>query len=517
MNSSNPAQSTPVDSGSSAAAPPELPVDLHPTFAEQFAHLAESRGDVTALIDATGELTFAELEARTNQVARLFEEHGVGQGDFVLISTAVGSVTMVSAIAAWKLGAVPMPVSDRLVQAELDAITALGRPALAVDTTDRRIDGPRLTSLDDASELSADPLPPAVAPQLKVPTSGGSTGRPKLIVSGAAAEPETIALLGHVMGVPQNGVCLVTAAVYHNASFSDALAALTLGNTTVLMERFDPELTLQMIEKHRAAWVYAVPTMMQRIWKLPDAVKSAYDLSSVETFFHVAAPCPQWLKRAWIDWLGPEVIYELYGPTEGQAATTITGTEWLEHPGSVGRAIVGEVSVRDDDGRVLPPGEIGVVWLRRGTGEPPAYRYLGAESEAIDEGWETVGDVGRLDEEGYLYLTDRRSDMLLVGGVNVYPAEIEAAVDRHPEVLASCCVGLSEFELGTVPALVIETADGRVPEDFDAFLSEQLSRVKRPRRVVATTRHLRDSVGKIRKREIKSEFLEDERNPSSRP
>lgn len=500
--------STQAQQSTAATDVPLLDVDVRATFQEQFEALAASRGEVTALIDATGTSTFAQLEARTNQLARRFQERGAEVGDFVLISSRIGSLIMHAAIAAWKIGAVPMPVSDKLVQSELDAIVEVGSPALAVDTTDRALSVPRITDLSAADELSADPLPAVVSPQLKSPTSGGSTGRPKLIVSGAVGDPAAIAQLGRVMGVPENGVCLITAALYHNASFSDALAALTLGNTTVLMERFDPETTLVMIEKHRATWVYAVPAMMQRIWKLPDDVKFGYDLSSVETFFHVAAPCPQWLKRAWIDWLGADVIYELYGPTEGQAATALTGAEWLEHPGSVGTPKVGEVSIRDDDGNPVPVGETGEVWLRRGVGEPPSYHYLGAEAESAEDQWETVGDIGRVDEDGYLYLTDRRSDMLLVGGVNVYPAEVEAVSDMHPAVLASCCVGIPDEDLGSVPALIIETADGEVPEDFDGFLTEHLAKVKRPRHIVGTTRQLRDAAGKIRKREIKREFLE---------
>jgi len=497
------------DAPADAAGAAPLDVDVRATFQEQFAKLAASRGEVTALIDAMGSVTFAELEARTNRLARLFRERGAGHGDFILMSSPVGSLMMHAAIAAWKIGAVPMPVSDRLVQGELDALVELGRPALAVDTTERSLAVARITDVAEADAQSAEPLPPVVAPQLKSPTSGGSTGRPKLIVSGAVGDPAAIAQLGRVMGVPERGVCLVTAALHHNASFSNALAALTLGSTTVLMERFDPELTLEMIETHRATWVYAVPAMMQRIWKLPDDVKFGYDLTSVETFFHVAAPCPQWLKRAWIDWLGADVVYELYGPTEGQAATALRGTEWLEHPGSVGTPKVGEVSIRDEDGASLPVGETGEVWLRRGADEPPSYFYLGAEAETADDAWETVGDIGRLDEDGYLYLTDRRADMLLVGGVNVYPAEVEAVSDMHPAVLASCCAGVPHDDLGTVPALVIETADGGVPDDFEAFLTEHLSTVRRPRRIVGTTRALRDAAGKIRKREIRDEFLPD--------
>ena len=477
------------------------------TFNEQFARLADTHGTIHAIVDSSGAITFAELETRTNQLARLFQEHDVDHGDYVLISTALPSLLLESAIAAWKVGAVPMPVSDRMVQAELDAIIELGRPRVAVDTTSRTVSVPRIDGLDQLHDYSSEALPPVVPPHLKAPTSGGSTGMPKLIISGAPGDPASIIQLGQAMGVPTNGTCLITAALSHNAPFSDALAALALGNTTVLMERFDAEVTLQMIEKHRATWVYSVPTMMQRIWRLPDEIKCKYDLSSVETFFHVAAPCPPWLKREWINWLGADTIYELYGPTEGQAATTITGREWLDHPGSVGRAAIGEVTVRDENGRVLPPGQTGEVWLRRGADEPPSYYYIGADSEAQDEGWETVGDIGWMDDEGYLYLTDRRSDMLLVGGVNVYPAEIEAVADMHPAVLSSCVVGLDDPELGKVPAMVIETDQGDVPDDFDDFLSSQLSGAKLPRQVVATTQRLRDHAGKTRKRDIKAQFF----------
>ena len=487
---------------------PGVSYPVFPTFHEQFAHLATIRGAVDAIVDSGGAITFAQLESRTNQLARLFQEYDVKSGDYVLISTASPSLLLQSAIAAWKVGAVPMPVSDRMVQAELDAIIRLGNPRIVVDTTSRTVSVPRIASFDRLHEYSSDALPSVVPPHLKVPTSGGSTGLPKLILSGAPGEPASIIQLGQTMGVPTDGICLITAALYHNAPFSDALAALALGNTTVVMERFDPEATLEMIEKHRATWVYFVPTMMQRIWRLPEEVKYKYDLSSVETFFHVAAPCPPWLKREWINWVGAETIYELYGPTEGQAATAITGTEWLDHPGSVGRAVVGEVTVRDEDGKEVAPGVTGEVWLRRGADEPPAYHYVGAESESFDEGWETVGDIGWMDDEGYLYLTDRRSDMLLVGGVNVYPAEIEAVSDMHPTVLSSCVVGLDDPELGKVPAMVIETGDGAIPADFHDFLSAQLSGAKLPRQVVATTQRLRDHAGKMRKRDIKADFFE---------
>ena len=176
--------------------------------------------------------------------------------------------------------------------------------------------------------------------------------------------------------------------------------------------------------------MYAVPTMMQRIWKLPEDERTRYDLSSLDVVFHLAAPCPDWLKRAWIEWLGPEKVWELYAGTEAQAVTVIKGDEWLEHPGSVGRPIVGEMKILDPDGNELPPGEQGEVFMRPPEGVT-TYRYIGAEAKSLD-GWESLGDMGWMDEDGYLYLGDRTADMILSGGANIYPAEIEAALDAHP-------------------------------------------------------------------------------------
>ncbi|WP_051297857.1 AMP-binding protein [Brevibacterium album] len=487
-----------------AAAPTGFP--LAETFSEQFAFLAGHCGERAAVIASDGTLTFAELDARTTRAARLFEQRGVAHGDFVLISTPHCALMVEASIAALKLGAIPMPVSDRLTQAELDGLIALASPVLAVDTTAREVSTPRLRSLDEADSLPADALPAVVGPSLKAPTSGGSTGTPKIIVSTAPGAPEGYCLLGAAMRVPAEGVCLVTAALYHNASFSNALAALVQGSTAVLMDRFDAEEALRLIEARRATWIYMVPTMMLRVWKLPPEVRTGFDLSSLETVLHLAAPCPAWLKREWIDWLGPDVVYEVFGTTEGQAATAISGRDWLERPGSVGRVISGELVIRDETGAEAAPGTVGEVWVRRGAEEPVPYRYLGAEAEVDAAGWETVGDMGWKDEDGFVFLSDRRSDMILVGGVNVYPAEVEAAAEAHPQVLSAGCVGLDDEELGKRPALVVQTASGEVPPDLEDRLAEALARVKRPVRVLAATEPLRDAAGKVRRRALLARF-----------
>ena len=223
--------------------------------------------------------------------------------------------------------------------------------------------------------------------------------------------------------------------------------ALLAGCHVVLLERFDAEATLAAIAEHRADVVYLVPTMMKRIWRLPEETRLAYDLSSLRMVWHLAEPCPMWLKEAWIEWLGAERIWELYAGTEGQAVTVITGDEWLEHRGSVGRAVIGEFMIADLDGNPLPPGEKGEVWLRNTSGKP-TYRYIGAEPRTLDGGWESLGDMGWCDEDGYLYLADRMQDMILSGGANIYPAEVEAALLEHPAVRSVAVIGLPDEDRG---------------------------------------------------------------------
>lgn len=478
------------------------------TFNQQFRWLAEEKGEHPAIIDDQLGISFRAFERQTNQLARQFQAEGAGQGDFILISSATPSNILLATAAAWKIGAVPMPISERLVQRELDSLVALAKPALAFDDTERSLGVKRITAADAGAGQAADPLPDVVAPYLKAPTSGGSTGTPKIIVAGAAGQPGEIVALGSLMRVPANGVCLITAALYHNASFSSAMAALASGSTAVLMGRFDAERVLQLIARHRVNWVYTVPTMMLRIWKLPEELRTRHDLSSLETLLHLAAPCPVWLKHSYIEWLGADTVYEIFGPTEVQAATAITGPEWLAHEGSVGKVVVGEISIRNDAGQELPAGETGLLWIRRSPGEPPSYHYIGAEAEVFDDGWETVGDIGYKDAEGYIYLTDRRSDMILVGGVNVYPAEIEAVADQHPDVLSCCCVGVESAEDGgKTPALVIQTPSGQVPDDFSAYLAAQLSRNKMPDPIRATAEPLRDAAGKVRRHEVIARYF----------
>ncbi|HKZ05697.1 MAG TPA: AMP-binding protein [Methylomirabilota bacterium] len=454
-------------------------------------------------------LTRAELEARSNRLARAFAARGVTRDSFVTIGLPNGPAFYEAMVATWKLGATPQPISSRLPAAERRAIIELANPSLVVGVDPGEATG-RATvpaGFEPDPGLSAEPLPPAVAASFKAPTSGGSTGRPKLIVATQAATWEAICGFAALLRIPADGVHLVTGPLYHNGPFVTSLLALLNGNHLVVMPRFDPAHALELVERHRVDWMYAVPTMLHRIWRLPEAERTSHDLSSLKVVMHMAAPCPVWLKDAWIGWLGAERVLELYGGTEAQSFTVISGEEWLTHRGSVGRPVLGEMRVLDRDGRALPPGEVGEIWMRRGPDAPPPYRYVGATPKARDDGWESLGDMGRIDAEGYVYLSDRDTDMILVGGANVYPAEIEAALDEHPAVASSCVIGLPDDEYGNAVHAIVQAQGGLDGHALEGFLAERLAKYKRPRTYEFVTTPLRGDDGKVRRTALRAERL----------
>jgi bile acid-coenzyme A ligase len=411
--------------------------------------------------------------------------------------------------ATWKLGAIPQPVSARLPAPELAAIVELAEPkvVIGVDAATVALDGVDCLPIGYRPPQGIDdgPLPDAVSPAWKAPTSGGSTGRPKLIVSGdpALIDPDQ----NPAFFMRRDGCTVVPGPLYHNGPALWSCQALLAGLHVVLLPRFDAEATLAAIETHRAELVYLVPTMMKRIVRLPDDVRLGYDLSSVIAVWHLAEPCPPWLKQAWIDWLGAERIFELYAGTEGQAVTVITGPEWLAHRGSVGRPISGEIMIADTDGNPLPAGQQGEVWMRSGR-EQPTYRYVGAEARRLDGGWESLGDVGWFDADGYLYLGDRMQDMILVGGANVYPAEVEAALQEHPEVRSCAVIGLPDEDKGNRVHAIVEADSASLSEaDLLAHLGARLARYKLPRTIEFVDQALRDDAGKVRRSALRSARL----------
>ncbi|WP_051516017.1 AMP-binding protein [Candidatus Blastococcus massiliensis] len=477
--------------------PPPVPIGV------RIGELAREHGDATAVVCEGTTRTWAELDSRTNRLARALLARGVVLGDLVTIGLP-NSVEFVEAcIACWKAGAVPQPVSAAMPPLELQGVVELAAPPLVVARGELPLDRP----IADVDELLAEadddaPLPPVVSPAYKAPTSGGSTGRPKLIVSGQTGVVEPFGAL--VWRHRPGGVMVMPGPMYHNGPFTSAMAGLLNGSALVLMPRFDAEEVLRLVERHRATWLYLVPAMMSRIWRLPDDVRARYDVASLETVYHLAAPCPAWLKEVWIDWVGPEVLMELYAGTEAQAGTIISGAEWLEHRGSVGKVAYGEMTILGPDGEQVPPGTVGEVYLRRAPGQGPSYRYIGAEARTRGN-WESLGDVGWMDEDGYLYLADRRTDMILVGGSNVYPAEVEAALDEHPQVASSAVIGLPDDDLGQVVHAIVQPAPGLDAIDLDDLrrhLAERLVRYKQPRTFELVGEPLRDDAGKVRRSQL---------------
>lgn len=483
------------------------------SFPRRLADLATADPDRPAVTCGSERRTRAELESAANRLARDLAARGVGIGDFVTVAVPNSVQWFETYVACWKLGAVPQPVSAKLPGPELAALVELAAPAVVVGVDP---DGDLAATLPGApvclpigyrpdDSIDDGPLPDAVSPAWKAPTSGGSTGRPKLIVSGdpALVDPE----LPPPLEIGRDGCLVVPGPLYHNGPAVWACQALLAGSHTVVLERFDPEATLAAIATHRADVVYLVPTMMKRIWRLPEEVRSAYDLSSLRVVWHLAEPCPPWLKQEWIDWLGPERIFELYGGTEAQATTIINGVEWLEHRGSVGRPVTGEIEIRDEHGDPLPARSQGEVWMRPTRAEP-TYRYVGAEPKRSADGWESLGDLGWLDEDGYLYLGDRLQDMILSGGANIYPAEVESAIQEHPRVRSCAVIGLPDEDRGNVVHAIVEADDGPDPLDAAtllAFVGERLARYKVPRSVEFVGHALRDEAGKVRRAALRDE------------
>ena len=472
------------------------------------AHESRTQPHATAVQCAGARLSWDELHRRTNRIARALSVRGLQQGDFLTIALPNGIGFVEACYAAWKLGAIPQPVSFRLPRAELDAIVELADSPFVIANTDTQAARTCVT-IDALLDGEADErdLEDRVSPAWKAPTSGGSTGRPKLIVSGqpAIAAPA----MAEFWRIARSDTVLIPGPLYHNGPFICAFAALQVGAPVVIMPKFDAEETLRAIAGHRASWVYLVPTMMSRISRLPPDVRARHDVSSLKTVWHLAAPCPPWLKEEWIDWLGADAIMELYGGTEGQARTVITGREWLAHRGSVGRVHEsGEMKAFDAQGRVLPPGEIGEIYMRRASGVPETYRYLGAEARTLPGGWESLGDIGWFDEDGYLYLADRRTDMILVGGANVYPAEVEAALEEHPRVQSCAVIGLPDDDLGNRIHAIVQPGGAVTEEELSAHLSERLVSYKRPRSFEMIDEPLRDEAGKVRRAALRAERLE---------
>ncbi|GAA1942231.1 AMP-binding protein [Nocardioides hwasunensis] len=500
-----------------------------------FWRLAAADPDAPAVVAADGSRTTrGELLAQANSLARLLRGLGLERGDRVVGVVSNEPATLALVLACQQAGAYYVPVNTSLTREETAYIVTDSAPvavitsvphaemvAGALDTIDhppeRRLALGDAPGFRDALALAADlddgPIEDR-SPGSYLGYTSGTTGRPKGVLRRLAeGDPDDVFAAGARWQLGMfdiepldDGVHLVTSPLSHTAVSGLAVTSLHYGHAVVLMDRFDAEGVLRTVQDERVTTTHMVPTQLHRLLRLPEEVRGAYDVSSMRNLVHGAGPCPEAVKRAVIDWFGP-VVLEYYGATEA-AGTRITSREWLERPGSVGRPQPGaEVRILDADGEQVPPGTSGTVYLRMGA---HAFEYRGdaAKTDAGRRGdFVTVGDLGRLDEDGYLFLLGRTSEVIVTGGVNVYPAEVEAAILEHPEVQDVGVIGVADPEWGDCVTAVVQVADdSRLARDpvaagteLDDFLRTRLARFKVPRSWCFVPVLPRGANGKLRK------------------
>lgn len=468
------------------------------SFSRIITGLAEACPEQVVVIgeDERVSLTAVELDTRSNQLARDYRARGVGRDDLVTVALPNCVEIVVACAAIWKAGATPCPVSPTLPAAERAALDHLARPALAIGTRPADPSIPWLPA-GFVSQNDAGPLPDAWATCWKAPTSSGSTGRPKIVktTAPALADPnQPVAAF-----LPVHAVQLVTAPLWHSAAFTYAFRGLLSGHRLVLVDGFDEHRLVDLVERHCVTWTLLSPNHIHRLLR----TARRPNLPSLKSVLHMGAACSPQDKRDLIGWLGAERVVEVYAGSESNGLTMITGTEWLDHPGSVGKPISGtQIRILSSDGRPVEVGQIGQVWMRRG--EQPAYRYLGAESKRTHDGWDTLGDLGFLDGDGYLTIVDRTADIIEYAGSTVYPSRVEHALEAHPRVRSAVAYALPD---GRGVAAVVEV-DAH-PERFLAgeltaralarFARARLADTEVPVRITLTRNVLRNPAGKVRR------------------
>jgi bile acid-coenzyme A ligase len=467
--------------------------------------LALERPQQVALIleraDGSDEiLTRLQLEQWANRLAHRLAGLSVGPKSFVAINLPNCVEHVVATLAAYKLGACPMPVSHRMPPAERDQLIALASPA-AIISDAPELQGISRGEMGDLERFPRTPPPDAIPQPFKAIASGGSTGKPKLIVSpGAFHYAPDEHPFAAMLKIVDGDRLFSPGPLYHNQAFLFTQVAMFIGGSVILNEKFDAEKTLAAIERHRPTVLNVVPTMMLRMYRA--ASFQSRDLGCLRMLWHLAAPCADWLKRAWIERIGAEKVQELWASTEITGITVIDGEEWLRRPGSVGRGFNTEIQILDAQRRQLPPLEIGEIFTRA-WGGPPQYQYLGsAPLETLDSNFATVGDLGYVDEDGYLYLADRRVDLIISGGANVIPAEVEAILTQHPGVRDAAVIGLKDEDLGRRVHALIEPATAQTPpsaEELDSHMRKHLASYKVPRSYEVVDALPRDEAGKIRR------------------
>lgn len=492
------------------------------------------RGKPAVILHPSGTVvTFGELESRANRLAQLFRSCGLRTGDTVAVLMENGEHFHAVAWAALRSGLYFTPINTHLTAAEAAYIIEdSGAKAIVSSAAMREVCAglaehltsglPPVALLADGElhgwksypacveRLSDTPIDDEAEGNL-LPYSSGTTGRPKGIrreLTGLSPieAPNQLTPLFTAMGITGESIYLSPAPLYHTAPAAWSMSVQALGATTIVMETFDAESALQCIDQYGVTHGQFVPTMFVRMLKLPEAVRKRYRLSSLDQVVHAAAPCPRDVKRAMIDWWGP-IINEFYSSSEGAGITFIPSAEWLAHPGSVGRALMGIPHIVGEDGNELPVGEIGDIWFEGGL----PFRYLNDEDKTGQawnaRGWSSVGDVGYLDNDGYLYLTDRRHHMIISGGVNIYPQEAEDQLIGHPRVLDAAVFGIPDEAMGQSVKAVVQTVDPVDATEVFAdellmWLRERLAHYKCPRSISFEAKLPRTDAGKLYKKPL---------------
>ncbi|HEX4218749.1 MAG TPA: AMP-binding protein [Acidimicrobiales bacterium] len=509
------------------------------TYTQRIADLALAAPDEVSLVVARTDgsesaFTRSEVYVESLRAAALLEDLGVNYRTLVDVALPNSFDGVVACFGAWWLGACVLPLSPALPNAELELVlesaAESGRKQLLIGdrqtstvTTISRAAFAERGAFEGAPRSTIVPHPGRALP------SGGSTGRPKVIVSldplvmqpDAPPNPMS-ALFGSRPGQRQ----VILGPTYHTGPFGTLIGGLIEGTLVVLMERFDGTRALELIERHRVNRLFSVPAQLLRMARAADFDR--YDLSSLETVYHSGAVCPPWLKRRWIERVGAEHIFEGFGSTETVGALAIRGDEWLEHPGSVGRPMISDVSIRDAEGHECSPLEVGEIFMRfRRPDTRPIEPHVGFEywgsppAKSDDEGFVSVGDLGWRDDDDYVYVADRRVDMIITGGVNVYPAEVEAVLTEHPDVADVAVIGIEDSEWGRRVHAIVEPRTGCDAADLIATLDEhcraRMAAPKVPKSYDLVTKLPRDDNGKIRRSTLVAATSSVSSDDGSRP
>lgn len=498
---------------------------------------AQTTPDKPAYIMAGGGevVTYRQLDERSNRVAQLFRSLGLRHGDQIALCLENHPRFFEIVWAAQRAGLYYTAISSRLTPGEIEYIVRDCNAKVFVTSAYKRDVATALVDplRDVATRLMLDGTVPgfaayeaAVDAQPATPVPDESEGQDMLYSSGTTGRPKGVklSLTGNPIGTPNalfhlvkalyaadaDTVYLSPAPLYHAAPLRFCMTVQRCGGTTIIMEKFEPSEALRLIERYRVTHSQWVPTMFVRLLKLPEAEKRRYDLSSLRVAIHAAAPCPIPVKEQMIQWWGP-VLFEYYAGTEGNGFTAIDSTEWLAHKGSVGRPLLGEVRIVDENGAELPPGEIGTVYFANG----PRFEYHNDPQKTAgsrnEQGWSTLGDIGYVDAGGFLYLTDRKANMIISGGVNIYPQEAENVLVTHPKVADVAVFGVPNPELGEEVKAVVQPVDmadagPELEAELIAFCQAQLARYKCPRSVDFEAELPRHPTGKLYKRLLKDRY-----------